>query len=549
MSFGVIQFTNRGRALQAKAQAGAQLIFTRIAVGDGQLAGQAISDLTALIHLVKSLTINKFKTMPGGKAAAGGVLSNQEIVTGFWWREIGLFAMDPDLGEILYCYGNAGELAEYIPSPGGAEILEKQVDIVTIVGNAGSISATIEQSLVYASAQELIEHEADTDAHGIGGKISKSLATGADQVLVSSGAGTWITKTMTQFRSWLGLGSAAYTDSNAYATASQGAKADNAIPLAQKGTAGGVALYDTVSSHMSEIAILVPQSGSTANAINLNILLTDKKKGSFKASATNTDSMTINGKGFKKDASTQISAGGVKAGKVYDFYYDQAADSVFILAKASGNAQPSQVLAPFTFSNDDGEQSGTMADYGNSEPDSIVAPYMYNDYAYMRPPSGRFSGGAGSNVKYYAPDCASENIISGKNIFGIAGTAKKIPNMSVGTNIIYQAPYALSASPSDYNWKTVMSWAFKVPGGYRFSYSFYIAQANASASIRVTKNGANFGPVHTEIGGTGNKYYIDDLTGIVAGDVIAIMVKHNESTAGGLSVGDLTIKVESNIYW
>ena len=149
MSFGLIAFTNRGRALQAKAQAGTQLNFTRIAVGDGQLSGQAIADFTTLVHEVKSIALNKFKTMPGGKAVVGGMLSNQDIATGFYWRELGLFAQDPDLGEILYCYGNAGDLAEYIPAPGGAEILEKQVDIITIVGNASSVTATIDQSLVY----------------------------------------------------------------------------------------------------------------------------------------------------------------------------------------------------------------------------------------------------------------------------------------------------------------------------------------------------------------------------------------------------------------
>ena len=149
MSFGLIAFTNRGRALQAKAQAGTQLNFTRIAVGDGQLSGQVIADLTTLVHEVKSIALNKFKTMPGGKAVVGGMLSNQDIATGFYWRELGLFAQDPDLGEILYCYGNAGDLAEYIPAPGGAEILEKQVDIITIVGNASSVTATIDQSLVY----------------------------------------------------------------------------------------------------------------------------------------------------------------------------------------------------------------------------------------------------------------------------------------------------------------------------------------------------------------------------------------------------------------
>lgn len=180
MSFRLIAFTNRGRALQAKAQAGAQLNFTRIAVGDGQLSGQAIADLTALLHEVKSITLNKFKVLPGGKAVVGGVLSNQDIETGFWWRELGLFAQDPDLGEILYCYGNAGELAEYIPSPGGAEILEKQVDIVSVIGNAQNVSASIEQSLVYATVQDLTAHKEDHEKH-----IDYAVASGADDYIIT----------------------------------------------------------------------------------------------------------------------------------------------------------------------------------------------------------------------------------------------------------------------------------------------------------------------------------------------------------------------------
>lgn len=157
MSFGAISFTKQGLALQAKAETGKQLKFTRIAVGDGELNGQNPADLTGLIHEVKSLPITKLRVLTGGKAVIGAVLSNQDIDTGFWWREIGLFAEDPDLGEILYCYGNAGALAEYIPSPGGSEVLEKLIDIVAIIGNAQNVTATIDQSQVYVTQLEFSE--------------------------------------------------------------------------------------------------------------------------------------------------------------------------------------------------------------------------------------------------------------------------------------------------------------------------------------------------------------------------------------------------------
>ena len=51
-----------------------------------------------------------------------------------------------------------------------------------------------------------------------------------------------------------------------YATAAQGTKADNAIPLSQKGTVGGVASYDAVATSLAEIATkLINESGSNAN--------------------------------------------------------------------------------------------------------------------------------------------------------------------------------------------------------------------------------------------------------------------------------------------
>lgn len=154
MSFGGLQFTNRGLALQAKGQTGTNIQFTRIAVGDGYLGGSIIADLTALKNQIKTLSINKLTLIGSGQAVVGAALSNQDLGSGFYWREIGVFATDPDVGEILYCYGNAGNNAEWIPAGGGPDILEKQVDVISIVGNAQNVSAIINQSLVFATKTE-----------------------------------------------------------------------------------------------------------------------------------------------------------------------------------------------------------------------------------------------------------------------------------------------------------------------------------------------------------------------------------------------------------
>ncbi|TGE36896.1 hypothetical protein E4K67_17510 [Desulfosporosinus fructosivorans] len=163
--FGGLLFTTVGRNLQAKAQAGAQLNFTRIAIGDGDLGGTSIADLTTLKHQIKSLSITKLKTMAGGNAVVGTAFSNQDVTEGFYWKELGVYAQDPDLGEVLYCYGNADASAEYIPSSGGADILEKSIDVVTIIGNASNVSATIDTSLTFTTIQDFNSHTGNNVIH------------------------------------------------------------------------------------------------------------------------------------------------------------------------------------------------------------------------------------------------------------------------------------------------------------------------------------------------------------------------------------------------
>ncbi|WMJ88853.1 phage tail-collar fiber domain-containing protein [Anaerocolumna sp. MB42-C2] len=155
MSFSTILFTEKGRALQAKALAGAALNFTKIAMGSGTLGGQNQITLTKLIEPKVILTISDIRRNTN-YAEIKGTFTNQDISTGFYWREIGLFAQDPDIGEILYCYGNAGTLAEYIP-PQSSEIIEKVVNLTAIVGDAANVTATINESLFFATKADVAE--------------------------------------------------------------------------------------------------------------------------------------------------------------------------------------------------------------------------------------------------------------------------------------------------------------------------------------------------------------------------------------------------------
>lgn len=157
-AFGGFIQTNKGRNLQAKAETGTQLKFTRMGIGDGQLSGQSIPSLNRLISEKKSLPITRLKTQLPAQAIVGAVLSNQDVTTGFYFREMGIFAEDPDEGEILYAYGNSGSgAAEYISAGDTADIIEKTIDMIVTFGQAQNVSAVINSSLVYVTHEELAE--------------------------------------------------------------------------------------------------------------------------------------------------------------------------------------------------------------------------------------------------------------------------------------------------------------------------------------------------------------------------------------------------------
>lgn len=147
-AFPTMTLTNAGQALQTKVQAGATLAFTRIALGDGQLNGQPISPLTALISQKASVEVDTVRVVDSSTAQASGFFSNADITTGFWWRETGLFAQDPDVGEILYGYTNAGDAGDYIPTVADTRV-EKYIYCSIAVASATTVDITIPSSDTY----------------------------------------------------------------------------------------------------------------------------------------------------------------------------------------------------------------------------------------------------------------------------------------------------------------------------------------------------------------------------------------------------------------
>ena len=147
-AFPKMTLTNAGQALQTKVLAGATLTFTRIALGDGQLNGQPISPLTALISQKATVEVDSVRVVNTSTAQVAGFFSNADISTGFWWRETGVFAQDPDVGEVLYGYTNAGDAGDYIPTVADNRV-EKYIYCSIAVASATTVDITIPSSDTY----------------------------------------------------------------------------------------------------------------------------------------------------------------------------------------------------------------------------------------------------------------------------------------------------------------------------------------------------------------------------------------------------------------
>jgi hypothetical protein len=148
-NFGSLILTTQGLALQEKAEAGkAILTFTRVGIGDKALSsGTDASNLTKLGEEKLSVDISSI-TVNSNLATLKFVFSNSGLTTGFYIRELGVFANDPDVGEILYAYANAGDDPDYLPAE-GSNVVEEIFEVVTAIGTATNVIATIDASLTY----------------------------------------------------------------------------------------------------------------------------------------------------------------------------------------------------------------------------------------------------------------------------------------------------------------------------------------------------------------------------------------------------------------
>ncbi len=393
-NFSKAILTSKGQQLQAKVQSGIKLNFTKMALGNGNVGDTPISTLTDLISKKAEITITSGK-LKNNTYTVGALFSNSILQTGFWWKEFGVYALDPDAGEILYCYSTAGDAGDYIPVASSQRI-EKYIYTSIGVGNATNVTISVSQSDTYVTVTDFNTEMATKADLGADGKLLESqrpeINLSAGNITITDAAGNF---TSTNVEGALG---------ECFQYANDGKTAiRNAISA--KGVT--VSLEDTFTLLASKIAAQMCKFGGTATVTDV---LTGK---TFINNGGEILTGTMANQGAKN---ASLNAGGsytIPAG----YHNGNGVISANNLAgQTVGTAAAANILSGYTAWVGGIKITGTMTNNG------AIASTLTTQGGQYTIPAGYHNGSG--KVTANISNLTAENIKNGVNVGGVAGTFK-----------------------------------------------------------------------------------------------------------------------------
>lgn len=185
-----LMLTKQGKVLQAKAIAGSTLTITKMKLGSGIIPdGVSPEDLTDLIQPKQALGLTAI-SVNGGLAKIQSIVTNAELSEGYYIRECGVFANDPDVGEIMYAI-MTDTSPDFLPSASSSVVISEEFSINVVTENMANITAIIDPEgiVTVANARKIAEdkvteHNEDTEAHPNDFNL-KGITIGKDSVIAT----------------------------------------------------------------------------------------------------------------------------------------------------------------------------------------------------------------------------------------------------------------------------------------------------------------------------------------------------------------------------
>lgn len=145
--------TAKGQALIAKSMVNTDVAFTRVVTSDKDYTSKGnLENLTSIENIKQSELVSEIKVLNRTAVQVVSAFSNSLLTTGYYLRTIGLYATDPDEGEILYSITTA-LVPDWIPPFGNISITSFEVKLETIVSNSGNIDLNVSPTAVVNVSQ------------------------------------------------------------------------------------------------------------------------------------------------------------------------------------------------------------------------------------------------------------------------------------------------------------------------------------------------------------------------------------------------------------
>jgi len=255
-----------------------------------------------------------------------GTFSNAGLSEGFYWREIGVFAANPDdpdnrAADILYCYQNAYDTADFIPAA-SVETVEKNITVPIIVGDTTAVSCTLSTSLILATKKDLEDHDADPAAHGgLRDMIQNNAAAAAAAARAAANA--------------QGTADEALEAANA-----AGAKADAAKQAAATATQAAATAQETADKALDAITQLTHTIDATPSQSGTLTYTGSAQSPSW--NSYNPDALTLGGVTSGTNAGTYTATFTPKEGYMWNDGTDAARSVTWTIGRAAISTTPSQ---------------------------------------------------------------------------------------------------------------------------------------------------------------------------------------------------------------
>lgn len=201
--------TKKGQLLQAKVGTGIVLALTKMKLGSGVLPnGTSLEDLTDLVTPEQNVGIASKEVLTDQKMCKiSATITNAGLSAGYYVRELGVFANDPDDGEILYAVTSDSE-PDYLPQEGGSTAVSQEFAVYIAASNASDVNVSIDPGALATMGYvetAIADHNSLATAHENRFKLFEKIADFGDDLIKKLALTTAISAvTALQTDSWFG---------------------------------------------------------------------------------------------------------------------------------------------------------------------------------------------------------------------------------------------------------------------------------------------------------------------------------------------------------